>query len=160
MKKITKQLEHIVIDEEGVLLSQTTHKEFYVNNEPDYIKLYIKDLVKIHGLPTSINGVLFSLLQRMGYTNDISINAPLKRAIALEVNITEHGIKKAIEHLVKTGILIRKDRGFYMFNPYLFGRGKWNEIKAIRMTIDYNSLGRTENLQIAYTELEQQKLLT
>ena len=66
-----------------------------------------------------------------------------------------------IDNLLKNNILIRVDRGLYMADPDLFGRGKWEDIKEIRTEIIYN--GQTgkkeiksqvfrENLMIASDE--------
>jgi hypothetical protein len=37
---------------------------------------------------------------------------------------------------------MRKDKGMYIANPSLFGKGKWNDIKEIRMSISYSEDGR------------------
>jgi DNA-binding GntR family transcriptional regulator len=88
------------------------------------------------------NEVLFSILKRIDYSNEIFLFAPVKRKIAEELNLKEVTVSKAIEELCKKEIIIRKERGVYVVNPFYFGRGKWENIKKIRMEIGYDISGR------------------
>lgn len=138
----------------GELIQEETIRESWVETEPDYVKVYLKDIIKVKDLPKGTSTVLFALLKRMTYNNDIVISAALRRAIGSEIGLVERTVKKGIEELVKADILIRKDRGFYLFNPFLFGRGKWTDIRKIRMTIDYGKSGKEIKTEFQYSENE------
>lgn len=150
MKKLIKELNDRVINEEGELLLTTNHTEHWVDPEPDYIKVYLKDIISLKDLPKGTSSVLFCFLKRMSYENDIVINNSLKKVIAKELDISERTVVKAIEELTQGNILIRKDKGFYYFNPNIFGRGKWQNIKKIRMTINYSEKGREVKTEFKY----------
>jgi len=62
-------------------------------------------------------------------------------------------IEKIIGVYVKRGVLIRKDRGIYLFNPYLFGRGKWQDVNKIRLSISYEPGVREVTAEINHSML-------
>jgi DNA-binding MarR family transcriptional regulator len=110
--------------------------------EPDFIKLYLDDILYYHDIPRSINPILQVFLKNMNYQNKLILNSSLKKHMAEEVKLTVASIDKAISKLVKGNLLIREDIGIFLFNPYLFGRGEWKDIVEIRNNITYNLKGR------------------
>lgn len=133
--------EHVDVDT-GEISSYERKTVFQVDKEPDYVKLYVKDIVRLNGLPISTAKVLNALLQSMGYNNIIPAYAPIKKIICKDLGIKMNTLNKAIDNLYKKSILIRLDRGIYMADPELFGRGAWGEINEIRMMITYNDEGK------------------
>lgn len=130
-----------VVDEEGVVKSQL--RESYVDKEPDFIKLYLKDLVMLNDIPKWVSGILFELLKRMEWSNnEIVLNSSIKKRIALELNITAQTIDNALGKFVKKNILKRLDSGIYQANPFLFGRGSWENIRQIRLSVTYDKDGK------------------
>jgi hypothetical protein len=51
---------------------------------------------------------------------------------------TVQNIENAISKFSKKNILMRKDTGIYLANPWLFGKGKWENIRQIRLNVIYN----------------------
>lgn len=142
-KKVYKQVQTNIVDLETGEIKQSKDVETsYVNREPDFIKLYIADLIKLNDMPKSTSNILLSLLRNMTYDNEIIIIASLKRKIAKELNIAVETINKAVQRLNKQGIISRKDTSLYAVNPYLFGRGKWQDIKELRLKVTYNKDGK------------------
>jgi hypothetical protein len=82
----------------------------------------------------------------MDYQGRIILNAGLKREIATRINTSVQHIENSLTKFSKKEILIRKDTGIYLANPWLFGRGSWEDVRAIRLTVEYN-LDGTRNLQ-------------
>jgi hypothetical protein len=121
----------------GELIEESSIKTFKVDKEPDFIKLYTDDILRLKDVPKGMNGVILSLLKRMNYQNEVYIISHVKKQIAEELDIKEVTIRKALDTFVKKEILIRKDRAVYMFNPKLFGRGSWEDIRKLRLTITY-----------------------
>ncbi len=152
MKKLTKGVTTTVKDEDGCVVSETKQTEFYVQNEPDYIKLYIKDVSRLNSLPNYVHIVLNSLMEHVTYSNTLIITAHIRRKIASGGEVSEEGIKKAITVLIEKGILKREARGHYLMDPFIFGKGKWNDIKQIRTTIVYSEKGRTQTNEFSYNE--------
>jgi len=125
-----------------------------VEREPDYVKLYIKDLSDLANVPKFATPVLYEFVKRIGYDNQLILNAGIKRQIQDSLkksnNPTSMGsINNAITCFIQNNIFIRKDTGIYLANANYFGRGAWKDIQSIKLTIDYNSSGeRTINAKI------------
>lgn len=141
-KIIRESLENVLDKETGEVVVQRKFTESYVEKEPDYVKLYFKDLAKLNDLSKGDSSFMLSLLKRVGYNNQIILVSYVKKQICEELGLKMKTIDKAISVLVKKQILIREDRGLFIFNPYLFGRGKWKDIKKIRLEISYSLKGR------------------
>ena len=148
MKKISQFIENKIINEDSEIVNVNT-STIYVEREPDYIKLYISDLFRLNDIPRASNSILFEILKRMTFNNDIALFAPVKREIARELSCSEVTIKKAIELFTEKGLLIRKDRGLYILNPNVFGKGKWENIKKIRLSLEYSADGRVVQTEIS-----------
>jgi len=142
-KRLVHQNTHIISDNTTGNISEveqfTTH---IVGREPDFVKMYIKDLGRMMDLNKSDDKILFSLLQTMGYDNMIHIDMYTKKKIEEELSMPLNTINASIKNLYNAGILIRKAHGRYLVNPTLFARGKWEDIVKIRMEIEYSSEGK------------------
>jgi hypothetical protein len=132
--------------ETGEILTSISETRSTIPREPKYVKLYLADITYLNSLPKSISGVLYELLQYMDYQGRIILNAGLKREIAARINTSVQHIENSLTKFSKKEILIRKDTGIYLANPWLFGRGSWEDVRAIRLTVEYN-LDGTRNLQ-------------
>lgn len=141
-KKILQETTQTMTNMDGEVVQEVRSQMIQVEREPDYVKLYISDILRLQDIPKSGNEILLAMLKRMTYNNDIALYAPVKREIANELGVKEVTISKAIELFTERSILLRKDRGLYIINPYFFGRGKWEEIRKIRLQILYTKEGR------------------
>lgn len=139
---IKQQIVSQRVDEHGVVKEEYTTTTLTLEREPDYVKLYIKDVLRLTDIPNSGNSILFCILKRMSYNSEIALFAPVKKGIALELGISEPTVSKAIELFANRSILLRIDRGLYVVNPFFFGRGKWEDIKKVRISIVYSENGR------------------
>lgn len=146
-KNIVEQ-EHtttIVADEEGVVQhEETSHKltTKQIEIEPDFVKLYLNDITRLYDLPRSTNKILLELLTFMQYDNIIALGKYRKTEIAKKLNITTGTLANALTKFIEQGILQKKSPSEFLVNPYIFGRGKWKDIKAIRLSISYDSKGK------------------
>lgn len=110
--------------------------------EPDFVKLYLSDVVKLNDLPKSYGGILHELLKCMTYENQIILNGYKREQIAKTLNTTQSYIYKTIAKLIELGLFLRLGNNTYLVNPNVFGKGKWSEVRKIRMTITYDKNGR------------------
>ncbi len=152
VKKINQiKKKEIINYETGELLIEEKDTSYSFEREPDYIKIYLQDIIKLNNLPKSLNNILNSILKRTDYDNEIILIADKKKKILKELNIKAITLDVAITSLTKKKILIRRGRGVYILNPHYFGRGKWKDIQALRMTITYDkNKGRTIELEQDY----------
>ena len=139
-----KEVRETIDGKTGEITTLEKKTVFQIDKEPDYVKLYLKDIIRLKGLPPATSNILNSLLKSMGYNNIIPAYAPIKKIICRDLNISMDTFNKGIDNLYKKNILIRLDRGIYMADPELFGRGTWGEIKEIRMCITYGEDGKKQ----------------
>lgn len=150
MPKIKQSVETSVINERGELVSKRANKTISWGTEPSYIKLYLQDVLYLSDMPKHHEKILFELLKRATYAGEkdgmqIALNASVKKRIAAELGIQNiRSINNALSDLVKGKILYRVDTGLYNLNPYLFGKGDWQDISRLRLEINYDEIkGRT-----------------
>jgi len=130
----------------GEVLEQHSISVVRMDREPDYVKLYLNDIMKLNDLPASSSSILFRILNRMGYDNKVVLVNEIKEDIAKEVGTSYDTVRKRITELVKKKILLpsgRKERSaVYIVNPSIFARGKWEDVKRIRLTVEYGPDGK------------------
>lgn len=141
-KRIIQQVTNNLISESGEVLTTETVTTKFVEREPDFVKIYIRDILKLSDISKGGNDILLSLLKRMNYENEVFILSYVKEDIAKELNLKAVTINKMVGILTEKNILIRKARGCYLINPFFFGRGKWENIKKIRMELEYDFSGK------------------
>lgn len=118
-----------------------------IESEPSFIKIFIDDLSRLTHLPKGCPSVLSELLKYMTYENLIILNPYIKTEIAKNTNLTENRVTHLIADLIENGILTRIASSTYFANPDLFGRGKWADIRELRLTIKYDKDGRTFHVE-------------
>lgn len=149
-KRFVREVVNIVDDNSGEILKTSRTEISMFESEPPYVKLYLNDIGRLNGLNTSEQKILNELIFNMGYKNIVPSYKPVKLLIAEKLNMNYNTLNERIKSLCKKGILIRQARGFYIMDPNLFGRGNWNDIKKIRMVVEYNEDGtKTINTEIS-----------
>ena len=151
---IYQETKEIIDHETGEVKSTMKLTSIKHEAEPSYIKLYLSDICKLNDIPKTGNDVLNELLPLVNYDNEIILNSTLKKRIYEKIGIKKGSLDNNIYKLTKQGILSRVGSGTYMLNPSIFGRGKWQDIKKLRITWEYSSKGR-EQLAVETDEREQ-----
>jgi len=151
MPKIKEKTVESHYSNDGELLEQ--HKNYVIRyeNEPNYVKLYLDTVLYISDLSKGYSSILFEILKYMTYSSPnnehggqiVYFNSAMKKAIAKNLNLSIARINQAISDLNKGKILERIEVGTYRVNPYLFGKGDWQDISEIRMKITFNADGKT-----------------
>lgn len=164
MPAIKQSVETSVINEKGEIISKRANKTLAWGNEPNYIKLYLQDVLYLSDMPVKHSAILYELLKRASYAGDkdgmqVIINASLKRRIQKSLGLKNVGsISNAITDLVRGKILYRVDVGMYNFNPYLFGKGDWQDISRLRLEINYDDIkGKTFKAVCDYNKGQQKE---
>lgn len=139
-KNITYQETAITINEDGEKL-ENTHKTISKPKEDDFIKLYLSDVGYFHQLQPNQQELLYYFLKKMNYDNQIVINKTIKEMIAKETGKAFKTVENALTSYVECGIFLRHGRGVYIANPYLFGKGYFEDIQKIRMELIYTNEG-------------------
>ena len=144
IKRVTKSSTRTVVDHEtGELLDAELLTTSVVAKEPDFVKLYIKDIGKMLNLTKSDTSVLFCILSIIQYDNIFYAVINTKQRIATTTNMPMNTVNDSIRNLHNAGILLRQGKGEYLVNTELFARGSWKDIVKIRLNIQYTNEGRT-----------------
>jgi hypothetical protein len=121
----------------GEIKTDKKIKTIVHEQEPSYMKVYLQDIAYLYDIKGA-DPILLELLKLMTYEGIIILNSAIKRRIAATVDMKIGTINNVISELSKKLILVRRDRGIYEANPYIFGKGKWIDIKARRNNIEYS----------------------
>ena len=156
-KKVSKTEESHLISNDGEVVKSLKTTTYAVEAEPAYIKLYIQDIGVLNNITGKSNEVLLEFIRHMGYNNVIPAYKPIKQMIAKKLNISLHTVDKAVKMLKKNGLFIPFARGMYIADPNLFAKGKWSDIKNLRLVINYESDG-TKKLKSNLPEEVQTRL--
>lgn len=130
MKKIIDS--HITVDELGQIKS--TEKVYrFKSEEPNYIKIYLRDISYFYEIPKGSTDLIYELFNYVNYnTHEIIINIDIKKRIRKLLDTTVATLDNNLSKLIKKGILDKTGTGVYNLNPYLFGKGDWKSIKELR----------------------------
>jgi len=133
--KITETLDK----KTGELVQISNTKTFNFEREPEYIKMYISDVARLKEVPAKMSPILLELVSQMGYNNLIPAYKPIKLMTCRKLGISIDYLNKAIQEFYNKGLFIRVARGVYVADPDLFARGKWEDIKELRLVIEYKN---------------------
>lgn len=156
-ENITQQQEQYINVNTGEIVKQNITQSIPVGNEPNYYKVYLQDLANLQGLNPTEKQVLEVLSSNMSFDNIIVVIKPIKEKLSQITGKSYETIRSSIQGLVNKNILIREERACYRVNPKYIAKGKWQDIKALRLVIDYSEQGReikVENItphSITYT---------
>lgn len=137
-KIIQETVKSIVDGETGELKEKESTAVYRLPSEPDYVKMYMKDLMYLVGLPKHYMGVLLWMLSNMTYASEkygmcIVLSPILKEDIKNELGLkNRRTIDVILSGLKKRGVIEYIGRFTYRLNPYLFGRGNWKDIVELR----------------------------
>jgi hypothetical protein len=131
----------------GEITQEEITTKSFAEGEPDFVKLYIKDIIRLKDLPPAADKVLLEIIGQMGYKNVFPAYAPIKRIMCQTLNMTMNTLNKSITQLHSKGILIRVEKGVYLVDPDLFARGRWEDIKSLRLVIEYDTKSGIKKLK-------------
>lgn len=143
IKLVSEKSTEFTDHQTGEILASENSKEIkFREKEPGYIKLYLEGIGKLTGLAENNSTILYALLKRLEFgTNMIMLNAYLKSQIALECGVAVGSVNNTLSKLVKKNLFLKIGTGAYKANPMVFGSGSWDDIKKIRLEIEYSKDG-------------------
>lgn len=130
------EVEEVLNKETGEVEEKKVKKSYTIKKEDNYIKLYIKHINYLNNLPGGLDPLIYELVLKTNYGNQIVINSAIKREIATKIGKDFKTINQYITKLVKLDILIRVDTGVYYLNPEFYGKGNWEDILELRQTLE------------------------
>lgn len=132
-KKLRFQDEMEITNQEtGEVQNKVRNRTYVFKNEPNYIRLYTEGIMMIGQITKLENKMLCLILKYADYGNEISLTTERRKKIAKELGIKAGHFNKNLSNIVKSDLLIQRGIGEYMLNPFVFGKGKWDHISALR----------------------------
>ena len=134
---------HTTTNIDGTTSEEVTSRErnlALVDNEPEFIKIYIETICFVKAIPTAHTAILLALLERMSYADErypmtIIVNGFVKDSIARETGKSVKTVERAITDFLKHNMLFRiggERSGAYQANAEMFGKGKWKDLSKLR----------------------------
>lgn len=159
MPKIKQSIETSVFNGNGEMVSKRANQTLSWGEEPSYVKLYLQDIMYLSDMPKKYVAVTEALLKRVAYAGEedglcVTLVPRTKKTICQELGWkTVASLDNALQKLIAGKILYRVDRGIFRFNPYLFGKGDWQDVARLRLEINYSEIeGRTFKTNVDYQE--------
>ena len=146
MKKNVIESNETVITPDGEIVGFNQTTKYFVNKEPEFYKVYTNAMQGIGALfelsPVDIK-VFTSLAKNMSYNNMIVLIKPIKEALMFDTGIKSmNTINKSIQNLKKKGLIISFAKSSYIINPDYVGKGRWEDIEALKIQIEYRKKGK------------------
>jgi hypothetical protein len=160
MSGIVRQTKTTKINEVGEIIE--TEKEQIINFQKtdDFIMTFTKDLGYLKNLSKGEIVVFFGLLQIVNNNNEIILNAGIKKRISENFDIKLESINVLLSQLVKKNMIIKtEEMGVYLLNVFLFGKGKWTDIKKMRMLIEWDFKEKKKTVSIEKEYLNEEEIL-
>lgn len=145
--KINQKVDRIIDSQTGEIIEQERVESMAVGKEPNYYKVYINDLANLQGLNPTEKVVLETLSANMTFDNLIVLIKPIKEKLCQITGKEFETIKKAIQGLTKKKVLLKEERACYRVNPKYVAKGKWEDIKALRLVVEYSERGRDISIE-------------
>lgn len=153
-----ESISHTIDADTGEVISVSSVQKYKVENEPEYIKMYIHDIIRLKDIPNGMKDIFLAFVRNMSYSNVIPTYKPIKQMLSNDLGVSISYIDNAITEFYKKGLFIRIARGMYMADPNLFAKGKWEDIKQLRLVIEYDQGSKQKKLKSNLPEEVQLKL--
>ena len=114
--------------------------------EPDFVKLYIKDVCTVNGLTTPLYKMFYFMLCNMNYQNAVSYGAATKKAFLLESGIANSTFDNSVSKLIASGLIERIGKGEFRINKKYATKVSWSRVQSIEWTTKYTREGKTETV--------------
>ena len=126
-------------------------------DEPEFIKVYLRDLMKLKDLTRTDAAVLYWLMQNSTYASHRSgqcviLNGSVKEEMREMLGLkNRRSIDNALTALCKSELICRTAPSIFRLNPHIFGLGNWRDISKIIMIWEYDLIQRHKAMR---TKLE------
>ncbi len=160
MSGIVRQTKTTKINEVGEIIE--TEKEQIINFQKtdDFVMTFTKDLGYLKNLSKGEIVLFFGLLQIVNNNNEIILNAGIKKRMSENFDIKLESINVLLSQLVKKNMILKTDEmGVYLLNVFLFGKGKWTDIKKMRMLIEWDFKEKKKTVMIEKEYLNDDEIL-
>lgn len=160
MSGIVRQTKTTKISEIGEIIETEKEQIINFNKTDDFIMTFTKDLGYLKNLSKGEIVLFFGLLQIVNNNNEIILNAGIKKRMSDNFDIKIESINVLLSQLVKKQMILKtNEMGVYLLNVFLFGKGKWTDIKKMRMLIEWDFKEKKKTVMIEKEYLNEEEIL-
>ncbi|AUR88525.1 plasmid replication protein [Vibrio phage 1.115.B._10N.222.49.B11] len=117
--------------------------------EPDFIKLYIKEMCTVKGM-TSAQAKMFNfMLMNMNWDNTVCYGARTKEKFMKDNEMKNQTYNNNVSALIKAGLIERIGRGEFRVNKKYAVKVEWSKVQAIEWTTKYTKDGKIEKVKFS-----------
>lgn len=130
-------------------------KEFYdketgeVLVEPDFIKLYIRELCSIKGMTSAQTRMFNFMLMNMNWDNVVGYGSRTKEQFMAENGMKNQTFNNNVSALIKAGLIERIGRGEFRINKKYAVKVEWSKVQSIEWTTRYTKAGKVEKVSFS-----------
>jgi len=143
----------------GELTQTTEQKIMRFPKTPDFVMTFTKDLGYMKELTRAEMLTMFGMLQIVNAENEVILNKAIKERICNEYDLSIKSMDVFIHGLKKKEVIVQVGRGIYKLQPNLFGKGRWSDVKKLRMAIEWDFKHKTKRVGVETEYFSEEELL-
>lgn len=149
-EKAKKKPRYSVVDDEtGEVIDHLFKAPAKKQESESYLKVFYRSALFRDDLSHSTKALLFALAAKMPYSNagfPLHLSTYAKKQIEKEFGISIPSINRGLTELLNKKCIYRVERGEYLVNPYMFGKGPTAAIKERQKEWDILISQKAENV--------------
>ena len=123
-----------------------------VLKEPEFVKLYIKEVCSIRGLNSSQTKIFQFMLSEMNWHNEVCYGTTSKQRFLDAHNMKNQTFNNNITALIDSGLIAREGKGAFKVNPKYASKVEWAKVKKITWVTEYTENGKQETVDVFFND--------
>lgn len=126
-------------------IDRTTGEILY---EPDFVKLYIRDVCRVSGLSAVQHKIFTFMLANMNHENLVSYGSLTKKKFLDDNAIKSPTFNNNIKGLIESFLIERVAKGEFRVNKKFAVKVDWSKVQSIKWETIYSRNGKEEVVTI------------
>ena len=118
-----------------------------IAQEPDFIKLYVKDICLLKGLTGTQYRIFNFMIDNMNWDNEVSYATKTKERFLKDHDLLNQSFNNNISRLIQSGLIERMGRGEFLVNKKYAVKSEWSKVQKIRVVTEYTKKGRKQKVE-------------
>ncbi len=123
-----------------------------VKHEPEFVKMYIKDLCAVKGVTALQTKIFYFMLQNMNYENEVAYGPTAKSRFLSEHETTNASFNNSVKGLLESGLIGKLSRGEFIVNKKYAVKVPWHKVDSIVWKTTYSKRGKKEVVEFEESE--------
>jgi hypothetical protein len=119
-----------------------------IKYEPDFIKIYIRDICLIKGLNATQHKIFNFMLMNMNYENVVSYGPRTREKFLVENGLKAQTYNNNVGNLIKSNLIERIGRSEFRVNKKYAVKVDWDKVQSIEWKSVYSRDGVNEDIKI------------